>query len=796
MESAMSCSVACGVRFFKVRSVSAPANLTRRNPAAALWSTVAANGRLLWKLRFGSHFSARDDTMDESAASRPAESSYRIEEHQPGRRLVLVWQGQGPHLLVRWLALAAVAAVLAGAAWFAMSQVVPVVRKEAANLDGDAIVMAVLGGLISLGACMGALAIARGVGRLTTYTSQMTCDAHDGTFEAVQSGRMLFGRRRLRGPLSTVTALEMTVGAELPGERLPITVSCLVPGKEVEKIVLPLPIDHVETRIDALELFCDLARITERVRYMVSRNDARKLCVSLPERHQVGGQDPTDPWDDDEDELDDDFDEDELDADEEEDDEAEADGAAEDSQDALPRSLRGTQVFDVPPPGERVDVKGPVLVHKFEEPPEGSPPFDSDALATEDTESRLVDWDPPRLLHSWRKAVERSVVIVAAVVSAIAGAIVGAWPLNGLAESVSALPPSRWETGALGALLAAFVAGFLVWALNRPREVTIDVPAGTIACRQGEQVRTYRTDHVCEVTLIGEKENRSEAGKSSEITEHYRCRIELGVAQSDEWVFDSPWSPRRTQPYRQLHGMAIDLARMLNVPFRWQDYDQPTKPAWHRRLGWKERAVLAALALSVVGYLASQAIKRNIERDIADAMRVPGTEVSFMNGYSIQDHLVLADYWQVTIKPDQFDNEKLQVVTAQLQQLDRVGLVVEDTALGDAGMADIGKVKNLLLLDANSTNVTSDGMQALAELDELVYLGLANTIVGDSGLERLPPLASLKFLNLSTTNLTDRGVDELAKFPSLEHVMLYNLHISDAAVDRLKAARPNLEIAR
>jgi hypothetical protein len=232
------------------------------------------------------------------------------------------------------------------------------------------------------------------------------------------------------------------------------------------------------------------------------------------------------------------------------------------------------------------------------------------------------------------------------------------------------------------------------------------------------------------------------------------------------------------------------------VPFRWQDCDQPSKPAWHRRLGWKERAVLAALALSVVGYLVSQGVKRNIERDIAESLRTTGTDISFMNGYSIQNHLVLANYWQITIKPDQFDNEKLQAMTGQLQELDRVGLVLEDTALGDAAMPSIGQVKNLLLLDANSTNVTSDGLEGLAGLDQLVYLSLANTIVGDAGLERLPPLANLKFLNLSTTNLTDRGIDELAKFPSLEYVSLYNLQISDAAVDRLKTARPNLEVVR
>lgn len=728
--------------------------------------------------------------MDELAIPGRTECSYRIEEHLPARRLVLVWQGRGAHLPARCLALAAALVALSGALGFFLSHALPVMRKQAADVGDDALFMAVFSGMISLGVCLGTLYVVRGVGRLTAYTSTMIWDAQDDLFEAIQSGGMFFGRRRLRGALSGITSLEMAVGAELPLGRLPITISCLAPGKGVEKIVLPLPIDHVDCRADALELFCDLARITNHPAYLVCCNNARTLRLAMKKTGRPGAQKPPDDGDgeDDEEIADEELDEDEN--------EADPDGDLAHQDECVPASSRAAPIFEVPPVGQRAELTGPVLVHCFEEPTEALPAFDPESLADEKAESRLVEWDPPRRFHSWRRAVERSVVVVAALVAAVAGAVVGAWPLNGLTESIAALPPSRWETGILGALLAALLAGFLVWALHRPREVMIDGPAGTLTCRQGEQVRGYRTDQVCEVTLIGEREMQADAGNSGKQVQRFRCRIELGLAQSDEWVLDSPWSERRAAPYRQLQSLAVDLARMLNVPWRWQDYDQPSKPAWHRRLGWKEQAVLTALVLSLVGYLGSQAIKRNIERDTAEAMRAAGTEISFMNGYSIQNHLVLADYWQVTIKPRSFDNDKLSALAGQLQQLDRVGLVLADTALGDAAMPVIGQVGNLLLLDANSTNLTSAGLESLARLDRLVCLSLANTIVGDSGIERLPPLPRLRFLNLSSTNLTDRGVGQLARFPSLEYVSLYNLQISDAAVERLKAARPNLEVAR
>lgn len=730
--------------------------------------------------------------MDESLVPDAVAGMYRIEEHVPGRRLVLVWQGRAPGAAVRMAALAAVLLIVGAATWFARAQVLPVVQRVGAQPGGDDIGLVILGSLLCLGGLVVAYYLARETGRHTAYVSRATFDATEQTWQFVQSGWLLLTRKGRRGKLSAISMLDMTVGAELPRGALPVALACTCVGQEIEEFKLSGSIAGVETRAAALDLFCDLARIADFARYVVQRNDPRSLRVNVI--HRIDQDEIPGPLDDD---LDEELDEEHEDGEQEEDgDDPGETGASGGNLLRVPIASSATPIFAVPAGGSG-DAAGPALEHRFQEPPEPIPAVDFDALSNPQSEARLIEWDLPRRVHTHRDAVPRSIVIVAAVGAAILGALLGAWPLHGMAETVAAAPPTRWETGLLGAIVAAVVGGFLVWALNRPREVTIDLIAGTIYCRQGEQLRTYSTDQVCEVALVGEKDRRPAADKPGVEAMQYRCRVELGVDQTDEWVFDSAdWNPSQTVAYVRTLPLAIELARALNVPFRWQSFDQPSKPAWHRRLGWKERAVLAAVVLSMVGYLANQGLRKNAARELAESMRTGGAEVSFMNGYSIQEHLVLADYWQVTLKGDQFDADKLRGMVEGLQQLDRVGLVLEDTPLNDAAMPVIGSVTNLLMLDANSTNITSDGLAALAGLDQLVFLSVANTIVGDAALERLPPLASLKFLNLSTTNVTDEGVVLLAKFPSLSYVMLYNLQLSDAAIDRLRAARPDIEIRR
>jgi hypothetical protein len=96
------------------------------------------------------------------SSNHPNSAVYRIDEDQPGRRLVLAWQGPAPRRALRWLALAAALSMLAGAFWFARNEVLPVINKGMQQPGGDPIGLAVLGGILVVGVTVGAFYLVRG----------------------------------------------------------------------------------------------------------------------------------------------------------------------------------------------------------------------------------------------------------------------------------------------------------------------------------------------------------------------------------------------------------------------------------------------------------------------------------------------------------------------------------------------------------------------------------------------------------------------------------------------------------
>jgi hypothetical protein len=736
-----------------------------------------------------------------------SQAVYRIDEDQPGRRLVLVWQGRAPRRALRWLAFASAIGMLAAAFWFARNEVLPVVNKGMQQPGGDPIGLAVLGGILVVGACVGAFYLVRGAGSATRYVSRTSWDANDAVFEVVESGWMLFARRRKRVPLGTIRSLEMKVGSETSRGGLPVRlVIAFSRDGEPEVVVQSLPIQSVDRRTEAMDLLFRIARITGHSRYQVMRSDPRELRIAL--LRDVDDEDHTI----DDETIEGDFDDDEDDLDEEELEDDDSDEAENDTPDGAEttamRGIRGLavhhdpQIFPVPleQGAARYEVDEPP--RGFVEPDVEIPPLNVDELANELAPAHLAEWDPRGLARTTRDPVPRAVLYGCGVLAALAGAGLGAWALHGFVSMLLFMPPSRWDCAGFGALVGGLMGPLLIWAFNRQRDVTIDRTAGTITCRHGEVVRNYALDELCEVTLIGEERRQNETTgsgtkRSSRTHTEYRCRVELALGQAGEWVFESgEWDRDPNRPYRRLLGFSIELARMLGVPWRWQDDGEQNTAQWFGRLGWKERGAVLALVLSIVCYPALLVIKEQASKRGAARIEEMGGQISFLNGYTIGDHKVLENYWKVEFQPAQFDYDKLRAIVPALSQIERAGLILSGTGMGDSGMALLPPANNLLLLDLNSTGVTSEGLDALASFDRLEYLSMANTIVGDSGLERLAPLPRLRFLMLATTQVTDAGLAQLGKFPKLEYVGLHNLPLSAEAIDQLQRSRSGLTIAR
>lgn len=107
-------------------------------------------------------------------------------------------------------------------------------------------------------------------------------------------------------------------------------------------------------------------------------------------------------------------------------------------------------------------------------------------------------------------------------------------------------------------------------------------------------------------------------------------------------------------------------------------------------------------------------------------------------------------------------------------------------AIGNEGLASVGKLKNLKLLELLGTKVTNGGLKHLSTLTSLQELYLAHTGISDAGLIHIGTLKTLKKLDLSDTNITDRGLVHLKELTSLKEFFAGNTHVSEIGISHLK----------
>lgn len=100
-----------------------------------------------------------------------------------------------------------------------------------------------------------------------------------------------------------------------------------------------------------------------------------------------------------------------------------------------------------------------------------------------------------------------------------------------------------------------------------------------------------------------------------------------------------------------------------------------------------------------------------------------------------------------------------------------VWLKLSNTAVGDAALTQIAKLKNLHKLHLEQTKITDAGLSNLKGLQNLAYLNLYGTAISDAGLAELTGLKNLRTVYLWQTKVTPAGIDQLKKtLPQLEIV--------------------------
>lgn len=122
-----------------------------------------------------------------------------------------------------------------------------------------------------------------------------------------------------------------------------------------------------------------------------------------------------------------------------------------------------------------------------------------------------------------------------------------------------------------------------------------------------------------------------------------------------------------------------------------------------------------------------------------------------------------------------------------------LGLNFIASGLGDNGLLQISKIRQLKELHVDGTPITDAGLAHVSGL-RLKSLSLSSTAVSDDGLSSLQDMRSLETLNLGDTRVTDAGLAKLHGLTSLKNLNLLDTKVTNSGVNALRNALPGLEI--
>lgn len=122
---------------------------------------------------------------------------------------------------------------------------------------------------------------------------------------------------------------------------------------------------------------------------------------------------------------------------------------------------------------------------------------------------------------------------------------------------------------------------------------------------------------------------------------------------------------------------------------------------------------------------------------------------------------------------------------ARLQTL--TSLRLANCPVTEGGMASIGAMKNLYLLDVSETPITDDMLVHLQSLDNLMSLKLRKTQLTGTGLQHLDQMAKLVSIDLSGSSITDAGLLQMPILPAVISLNLERSLVTGAGIERLNS---------
>lgn len=119
---------------------------------------------------------------------------------------------------------------------------------------------------------------------------------------------------------------------------------------------------------------------------------------------------------------------------------------------------------------------------------------------------------------------------------------------------------------------------------------------------------------------------------------------------------------------------------------------------------------------------------------------------------------------------------------------------VEDTAVGDDGLAKLVTLPRLGDLWLNGSQVTDKGLSQLRSAPNIWRLSIGGSSISNDSLKQLIGMKKLSGLTVKSSSVSDAGLRTLSTAANLRRVTLIDSLVTSPMIDQLKQTHPNLAI--
>jgi Leucine-rich repeat (LRR) protein len=160
---------------------------------------------------------------------------------------------------------------------------------------------------------------------------------------------------------------------------------------------------------------------------------------------------------------------------------------------------------------------------------------------------------------------------------------------------------------------------------------------------------------------------------------------------------------------------------------------------------------------------------------------------SWADDYQMQEILVFPTLTSLTVEGPSISDALAPRIA---EQRNLISLAMRNTLIGDDGIAGLGDLKNLKVIEMRAAPLVSDkAMEALAQMPSLRAVRLVGSNISDTGietgLENFRDKTSLRVLKIGSTKIDDEVLALVAEMTNITSLALDTCNITDAGVTKL-----------